>query len=89
MSPVRIQWDPDRSLGLDRLERRAIQVGLSGEAVDRYLDEWIVDISDVTELAHEIHRLVVEGSLARATNLLPIEDVYPLSLDLRAKLGAG
>ena len=36
-SPVRVQWDPDRSVTLDRLDRRAIQVGLSGEAVRRYV----------------------------------------------------
>jgi hypothetical protein len=40
-SPVRVQWDPDRSLRLASLAYRAIQVGLSGEAVPRYLDQWI------------------------------------------------
>ncbi len=29
-SPVRVQWDPERDLGLNALSHRAIQVGLSG-----------------------------------------------------------
>src|SRR4051812_44139847 len=32
-SPVRVQWDPERSLTLRPLPHRAIQIGLSGEAV--------------------------------------------------------
>ena len=32
-SPVRVQWDPDRSVALAPLSRRAIQIGLSGEAL--------------------------------------------------------
>jgi hypothetical protein len=47
-APVRVQWDPGRSLTGDRLARRAIQVGLSGEAVHRYCDEWMRSITDIT-----------------------------------------
>ena len=57
-SPVRVQWDPERSLTLAPLPYRAIQIGLSGEAVTRYVGEWIREIRDVTGLATEIHRLV-------------------------------
>lgn len=32
-SPVRIQWDPERDLSLQPLPHRAIQIGLSEEAV--------------------------------------------------------
>jgi hypothetical protein len=51
-SPVRIQWDPERSPALSPLPYRSLQVGLSGVAVDRYVDEWIVGITDVTDIAH-------------------------------------
>ncbi len=54
-SPVRIQWDPDRSPSLAPLPRRAIQVGLAGEAVRRYVGEWVVGISDITDTVHAIH----------------------------------
>jgi hypothetical protein len=62
-SPVRIQWDPDRSPTLGPLGRRALQVGLSGEAVDRYLDEWITVITDITSKVRQIHHLISSGDL--------------------------
>ncbi|HEY0343614.1 MAG TPA: DUF4291 family protein, partial [Solirubrobacteraceae bacterium] len=71
--PARVQWDPERSLQLERLDHRAIQVGLGGEAVARYVDEWITGLSDVTPLAHEIHALVEAGELDAARARLPVE----------------
>ena len=38
-SPVRIQWDPERSLDLEPLPHRAIQIGIGGESVNRYVDD--------------------------------------------------
>jgi hypothetical protein len=37
--PVRIQWDPERSLLLEPLPWRSIQIGLSGEAATKYVHE--------------------------------------------------
>lgn len=56
-SPVRVQWDPDRSLAGGQLPYRAIQAGLSGEAVRRYGSEWIQTITDITATVHKIGRL--------------------------------
>ena len=54
-SPVRIQWDPERDWKIQIIDDvRAIQIGLSGEAVRRYVDDWIIHIEDVTPLAHEV-----------------------------------
>ncbi|MCA3175838.1 MAG: DUF4291 domain-containing protein [Burkholderiales bacterium] len=72
-SPVRIQWDPERDLFLRPLEHRAIQIGLSKEAIRRYVNEWICNITEVTPLAHEIRALVQEGRLDEAKDKLPIE----------------
>jgi Domain of unknown function (DUF4291) len=87
-SPVRVQWDPDRSLGGERLARRAIQVGLSGEAVHRYCDEWIRSITDITPIVHEVGPLVRAGRIADAARLLPAERTYPLSPALAQRIGA-
>jgi hypothetical protein len=87
-SAVRVQWDPERSLRLERLEHRAIQVGLTGDAVRRYVEQWIAGIEDVTAIAHEIHRLVTADDLGAARALLPDERPYPLRAGLRAILGA-
>lgn len=53
-SDVRCQWDPDRDLSDRKMERRAIQLGIRGETVRRYVHEWILGIEDVTDLAHTI-----------------------------------
>jgi len=87
-APVRIQWDPDRSIRLEPLSRRAIQVGLRGEAVRRYLTEWIVGIADVTPLARQIHELVRAGEVDRAQARLPAERPYPLPAEIAARIGA-
>jgi hypothetical protein len=75
-APVRIQWDPERDLYHRPLPHRAIQIGLSGEAVIRYVEEWITAIADVTELAHAIHAHVLRGDLESAQALLPLERPY-------------
>ncbi|GIH80812.1 DUF4291 domain-containing protein [Planobispora longispora] len=77
-SPVRVQWDPERDLGLNALPHRSVQIGLSGEAVDRYVGDWIVSITDVTALAHEVHAAVRARDRERARDLLPVERPYPL-----------
>jgi hypothetical protein len=87
-SPVRIQWDPERSTTQEELPHRAIQIGLTGEAVRRYVEEWIVDITDATALARETHALVRAGEAARADALIPAETPYPLPDHLRARIGA-
>jgi hypothetical protein len=77
-APTRVQWDPERNLRLDPLPHRSLQLGLGGEAVERYADEWIRGIEDVTPLAREIHAWVRAGELERAARLLPRERPYPL-----------
>jgi hypothetical protein len=88
-SPVRVQWDPERDIALERLEHRAIQVGLGGEAVHRYVDEWIVSIEDVTPLAREVAGLVKARDLSAASRLAPQERPLALSAAAAAAVGAG
>lgn len=76
--PVRIQWDPERDLHHNPLAHRAIQVGIRGEAVARYVNDWIVGVTDVTPFAHQVHGLVTAGRLEEAEVMLPVETAYPL-----------
>ncbi|MET8635315.1 MULTISPECIES: DUF4291 domain-containing protein [unclassified Streptomyces] len=85
---ARVQWDPERDLHLQPLPYRSLQLGLSGEAVRRYADEWTVSINDVTPLAREIHALVSSGDPASATRLLPKERPYPAEDELMARLNS-
>ena len=87
-SPVRIQWDPDRSLLLEPQPERAIQVGLAGEASRRFVHEWITDLEDVTSLAHDLCDLVGAARIDEARAKLPAERPYPLADQLRAITGA-
>ncbi len=77
-NPVRIQWDPERGVRLERLGHRTIQIGLSGAAVERYVEAWTAGIEDMTALAREIHALVRAGRDAAAIELLPEERPVPL-----------
>jgi hypothetical protein len=87
-SPVRVQWDPERTLRMQLLAHRSLQIGLSGVAVDAYVDEWIVSITDVTAVAHEIDELIHSGNPEAATTLLTDERPYPLASDVAAVIGA-
>lgn len=85
--PVRVQFDPDRSPTMEPLDVRAIQVGLSGEAVQRYAHEWTKRITDMTEFVHEIHEVVRTGPPSVYNPLLPKESVYPVPPDVGSRIG--
>lgn len=75
-SPVRIQWDPERDIHLEKLDYRSIQIGLSGEAVTKYVNDWIVSITDITPLCKKIH-LLISKDLPKALKHLPKERLFP------------
>jgi hypothetical protein len=81
---VRTQWDFERPLRLHPLPYRSLQVGLSGEALNRYVDEWTVAVTEVTPSARTIRDLLRVGDERAAAALLPTERPYPLA----AKAGA-
>ncbi len=73
-SDVRLQWDPDHSPTGEKLQRRAIQLGLRGEAAIRYSKEWILDITDISDfVAEQRHHMLSQNY---ADLLVPYEDVY-------------
>lgn len=76
--PVRIQWDPERDLLLQAQTHRTIQIGLSKEAVGLYVHTWTKRITDITQLAHNVHALVKVQEFEKAKALLPIERPYQL-----------
>lgn len=75
-SEVRVQWDPECDIYGNPLDYRSIQLGLRGEAVWKYVNEWIVNIEDITGYVTEIRnkRDGGEDILER----LPKEKVYTL-----------
>ncbi len=71
-SSVRVQWDPDHNPAGAPIERRAIQLGLRGEALTRFANEWIVSINDLSEFVS------AQRGKPEAALVLPRERVYPL-----------
>ena len=57
-------------------------------AAAAYVREWIADLTDVTDLAHAVHRLVESGDVHGARALLPVEAAYLLPPDAAAAVGA-
>lgn len=74
-SNVRLQWDPDHHPYGNALERRAIQLGLSGEVLRRYSREWISDIQDISAFIAEQREFVQSRQLDRL--IVPQERIYP------------
>jgi len=50
---VRLQWDPDHNYKGDKIERRAIQLGLKDKVLEKFGQEQIEFIMDITEFVKE------------------------------------
>ncbi|UGT43587.1 DUF4291 domain-containing protein [Nocardia yamanashiensis] len=85
---VHVQWDPEYSIRGAKLDHRSIQVGLSRNIIEEYVNEWTVEIRDLTPLVHKISGQLRDGRVDRAKNLLPAEKVYPLGAELAESIGA-
>lgn len=81
--PVKVQWDPERTITLTPLPWRSLQVGLGGIAVHKYVSDWITDITDITDRARELRHAAADDD-----SLLPRERPYPLPLDIAKNIGA-
>ena len=67
---VHVQWDPERSIRGADLGYNSIQAGLSRHLIEKYVDDWIVEIRDVTPLAKKIHALVKNGQIDKAKKIV-------------------
>lgn len=76
-SSVRLQWDPDHDPHGRPLTRRAIQLGLRGEALERYAGEWLLRIEDISSLVARQHEFILTGNLGLLET--PSEAVYPIA----------
>ena len=84
-SEVRYQWDPDRDLSLRRLENRALQLGVRGSVVQNYVNEWILELEEVTQLARDIENAVKNKS--KQLPEIPEEKVYIVDDEIQHILG--
>jgi hypothetical protein len=74
-SHVRLQWDPDHDPSGAPVERRAIQLGLRGEALEKYAKEWLLGIDDVSQFVRQQSDY---ASSPFDRLITPREEVYPV-----------
>ncbi len=84
-SDVIHQWDPERDIIGKRLNRQAIQIGIRGEVIKKYVSDFIIGVEDVSELVHEIGR-VKKSNSGRYPDT-PVEKEYQVSPELFLQLG--
>lgn len=74
-SQVRVQWDPERDIYGNPLENvRSLQLGLRGDMVVRYNNEWICKIADITDFVHQQKALIDAGRISELN--LPQEKLF-------------
>ncbi len=62
-SSVRLQWDPDHDPFGNKLERRAIQIGLRNEFIRSFSQEDILLIENISDFVKEQHQFVLNDNL--------------------------
>ena len=62
-SNIRLQWDPDHDPYGAKLDRRAIQIGIRGEEIERYSKEDILKIEDISDFVNEQYQHVENKNL--------------------------
>lgn len=76
-SSVRLQWDPDHDPSGNPVERRAIQLGLRGDILARYANDWPVHIEDISAFVQQQREFV--GGEERERLTVPQEMVFPVA----------
>ncbi len=84
---VVVQWDPERTIRGKSLPYKSIQVGLSRHIIQRYVEEWTVEIRDATPRVHKLDALIRLGHADKAEAELPRERVYNLPPAIGRRLG--
>jgi Domain of unknown function (DUF4291) len=83
---VRLQWDPDHDPYGNKLERRAIQLGLKGKVLEEFGKEQITLIEDVTDFVRQQKQNLNKTQLEEL--LVPVETVYKTTdFELSKRLG--
>lgn len=75
-SDVICQWDPERDIYGQPLNYRTIQLGLRGNAVYNYVNDWIVDIEDITSYVEKVKKYISLG--VNVDGKLPKEIEYKI-----------
>ena len=84
-SAVRLQWDPDHDPSGAKLERRALQLGLRGAALQAFGRTELLEVIDLAEFVSKQREELAAGR--RDALVTPTERVYtPASKEIRVAL---
>jgi hypothetical protein len=84
---VVVQWDPERTIRGASLPYKSIQVGLSRHIIQRYVEDWTVEVRDITSRVRTLRELIQSGHADEAKAQLPRERVYPPPPAIAHRLG--
>lgn len=93
---VRVQWDPERNVRIGVLSSdysiRSIQIGIPADVKDKWVNNGITEIRNVTEMAQRLRKVLddqadVTDAELKDLGLIPDEKVYPVSEELAVALG--
>ncbi|MES2645142.1 MAG: DUF4291 family protein [Myxococcota bacterium] len=82
-SLTRMSWDPDHAPDGRASPRRAIQLGLRGEVLGRFAQEWPLAIEDITPFV-----VAQRGRVGTPDLQVPVERAVALAPDVAARIGA-
>ncbi|GKT48117.1 uncharacterized protein ColSpa_08298 [Colletotrichum spaethianum] len=88
---VRIQWDPERDVRLERLQHRSIQIGIPASICQDWVVRGIVGIENVTARARKLKRILEErpgisDDELVSLGLLPVERELVVPKDVEENL---
>ncbi len=87
-SEVRLQWDPDHDPYGQKLERRAIQIGIRGAEIENFAKSDIILIEDISDFVNEQYKHIQAKSLDKL--MVPEEQPFLFSdpaLNKRLRIG--
>lgn len=82
---VQLQWEPYHDLIGNMTDRKAVKIGIKGDILQRYNEEWILNIENVTSYVKQQQQFILSHQLQWVE--LPKERVYtPNDLTLLTKI---
>jgi hypothetical protein len=81
------KWDTERSLRGAALNYFSIQVSVSRHLIHQYVNEWTVQIEDLSGLVTRMRDLLRDGKVDNAKRLLPNERIYPVDPFVEKQIG--
>lgn len=83
---VRLQWDPHHDPAGDKMERRAIQLGLKGDILHEFGTKQLLEVEDITHFVHQQAIFLRDNPQDKL--LIPIETLYrPANKELYFNVG--